>query len=81
MERQNTMTVYAGRHRKTSASEHSIHRISTTSAFAGIVGGDTLYVSLTDAATGNMLGINFESRAIESRAIESLRRVLDKVAA
>jgi hypothetical protein len=33
-------------------------------------------VSLTDAATGNMLGINFESRAIES-----LRRVLDRDAA
>jgi len=76
MERQNTMTAYVGRHRKTSAADHRIHQIVTKSASAGLIGKGILYVSLTDAATGNTVGIDFEPLAVEE-----LRRVLDRDAA
>jgi hypothetical protein len=66
-----TDTRYVGRHRKTSAAEHRIHHIVTKSVFAGNLNNGTLYVSLTDAVTGNGLGIDFEARAVDS-----LRRVL-----
>lgn len=76
MEREHKMatTTYAGRHRKTAG--FKIDRIVFETASAGLIGGHTLYVSLTDAATGNMLGIDFEPRAVEE-----LRRALDQVAA
>jgi len=72
------MTAYAGRHRKTSAHQREIHRITASGTYAGAIGvdKDTFYVSLFDADTGNQLGINFTPRAVES-----LRRVLDEVAA
>ena len=71
------MTVYAGRHRKTSAAEHRVHHMVTRSVFAQILsGGGNLYVNLADAATGNAVGIDFEPRAVEE-----LRRVLDRDAA
>jgi len=68
------MTTYAGRHRKTS--RVSIERIVSKSAHVIICCDDTLYMSLIDAATGNMLGINFDPRTVDS-----LRRVLDRHAA
>jgi hypothetical protein len=76
MEREHQMTVYAGRHRKTSTADHRIPQIVTKTASAGLIGKGILYVSLTDAATGNTVGIDFEPRAVEE-----LRRVLDQDAA
>ena len=75
MERQNTMTAYAGRHRKTSAFDPHIERIVTKDALGSIIGDGILYVSLSDAATGNRLGVDFEPRATES-----LRRILNRAA-
>ena len=69
-------TAYTGRHRKTSAADYRIHQIVTKTAHAGLIGKGILYVSLTDAATGNTVGIDFEPRAVEE-----LRRVLDQDAA
>ena len=72
------MTAYAGRHRKPSAYNCGVHRITASSAHAGAIGvdKDTLYVSLFDKATGNQLGVDFAPRAVES-----LRRALDRIAA
>jgi len=75
MERQNTMTAYSGRHRKTSTYNH-VHRIVASGVNPVVLNDGTLYVSLYDAATGNALGVDFEPLAIKR-----LRRVLDKVAA
>ena len=75
MEREHTMTAYAGRHRKTSAADYHVHRIVTRGLHASILNDGTLYLTLTDADTGNMLGVDFEPAAINP-----LRRVLDKVA-
>lgn len=68
--------IYQGRHRRTSAHEHGPARIVVTRPVnAGILNNGTLYVSLTDAATGNILGIDFEPDASKS-----LRRALRPVA-
>jgi hypothetical protein len=70
------MTVYAGRHRKTSTYNRGVHRIVASGVNPVVLNDGTLYVSLYDAATGNALGVDFEPRAIKR-----LRRVLDRLAA
>jgi hypothetical protein len=66
-----TDTEHVGRHRKTTAHEHRITHIVTKIAHAGIINDGVFYVSLTDADTGNMLGIDFEGDSLDS-----LRRAL-----
>ena len=70
-----TDTERVGRHRKASALDFRINRIVAEGAFASILGDGVLYVSLADTATGNRLGVDFDSAAIKR-----LRNALDQAA-
>jgi len=59
-----TDTAYAGRHRTASSADITCPRITVENISTTLIRRDTLYVSLVDSTTHNMLGINFGPDAI-----------------
>jgi len=55
---------HIGRHRTPSFVDLTIPKITVENISATMIRGEVLYVSLVDATTGNMLGIDFDPEAI-----------------
>ena len=57
-------TAYAGRHRTASSADITCPRITVENISTSLIRRDTLYVSLVDSTTHNMMGINFSPDAV-----------------
>ena len=56
--------AYRGRHRTASSADITCPRITVENISTSLIHGDTLYVSLVDSTTHNMMGINFGTDAV-----------------
>ena len=56
--------AYRGRHRTASSADITCPRIAVENISTSLIRRDTLYVSLVDSTTHNMMGINFGTDAV-----------------